>query len=86
MDMKIVQAGLTAVMRELDLELLLVLGHGQIAHRAQRADSRTTPSAVRGTVGELATAHGGTSLLTDRFLVRHRMTFDALVPRVLETG
>src|SRR5688572_21075216 len=58
-------------MGELDLELLLVLGHGHTAHGARRTDARTSPGTVRGSTGHLALADRGAGLLAQDRLVWH---------------
>jgi hypothetical protein len=42
----LVESGIVAVARELDLELQLVLGHRQIAHGARRVDPGAPPRAI----------------------------------------
>ena len=49
MNVVFVQARAIAVMGELDLELQFIICHGLLAHRAERANTRAAPGAVRPT-------------------------------------
>lgn len=69
MDVKLVQAGVVAITRELDLELYLIAFHPSLAHRTRRANAGATPRPIRATTWKLAVANGFTSLLAENLLV-----------------
>jgi hypothetical protein len=68
-DVELVEAGVVAIMGELDLELHLVARDGQFSDGADRTDTGSTPSAVRSAVRELPSVEYLTGLRTYSLLV-----------------
>jgi hypothetical protein len=68
---ELVQAGLGAVPRELDLEFQLVSLDRQSAHGTLRTNARPSPGAVRRTSRELVILNSGACLFAEASLVGH---------------
>jgi hypothetical protein len=68
-DVELVQAGIVAVARELDLELHLGGRHWKVADRTRCADTRPTPRPVRATGGKLSLLNDRAGFRTEGFFI-----------------
>jgi hypothetical protein len=66
-----IAAAAVTVTSELDLELHLVLAHGQLTDRAGRIHPRPTPHTVRWSRRELALAHDLSGFFAKGSFIRH---------------
>jgi hypothetical protein len=70
-DVEVVQNALDAIVFELDLELYLILRHGQHAHRTWGADAWTSPRPIRLASGKLSITDRVSGFLAEKELVWH---------------
>jgi hypothetical protein len=71
MNVELVEAGVVAVMSELNLELQLIALHGESTDGAGSADTRSAPCAVRTSGGELPRLDHCSGFLAENQLVGH---------------
>ena len=72
-DVELVQSGIVAVTRELNLEFHLIAGHGVPAHRTESTDAGPAPCAVWPTLRKLAITDDSADLLAEDRLVGYRV-------------